>query len=80
MMERVELIEKEFDEKLAVVRDNFKLKLDVVEGELAVAKNCTSLPKDELKKHTASTRRAVTNLERECYRNAQYSQYETLEV
>ena len=79
LAERFEAVEREFDEKLKELKKNSKDRFEKLEGELIVAKNANRLLAEEVAKDKVATGKQHVELEREVYRTAEYTQYETLE-
>ena len=79
LSERFEANEREFNEKLDIFKQNTKTRFEKLEGEILVVKNANRLLAAEVEKDRVSTQKQQVEIEREAFRTAEYTQYETLE-
>ncbi len=79
LAERFKANEREFEEKLTELKQNTKTRFEKLESEVLIVRNANRLLAEEVEKERGITKNRHIELEREAFRTAEYTQYETLE-
>ena len=69
-----------FESKIEEIKKATDVRIEKLEGELAVAKNANIILRDEIDKHNGDLHKRVSSLEKETYKTAEYQNFETVEI
>ena len=80
LAERFDANEREFNGKLDELKRITKERFEALESEISITKTSNRLLAEEVKRGRDISRKCQVKIEREAYRTAEYTQYETLEL